>query len=172
MKSQYQKDQKASRKAKKKAAKPAREKFSAAEAWSLFRSFLKDRGDRITETRRIVLNRVLERDDHFQADDLAADLSRGPNRVSRGTVYRTLALLVRAGLVREIRDHDIHVHYEPIFGRQHHEHMICDKCGQFLEFSDHEIGLHIEQACRDHKFQQRNHRVVIFGLCKKCRDGK
>ncbi len=145
---------------------------SLAEAWKVFHAFLKQRGDRITETRRIVLARALERCDHFQADDLAADLTYGQNRVSRGTVYRTLALLVQAGLVREIRDQDTHVHYEPIFGRPHHEHMICDKCGEFLEFEDPALARHIDQACKKNDFQQRNHRVAIFGICKSCRGKK
>jgi Fur family ferric uptake transcriptional regulator len=133
-----------------------------------FQAFLRERSERITEPRRIVLESALARRDHFRADDLAADLSQGKDRVSRGTVYRTLALLVQAGMVREIRDKDTHVHYESVFGREHHEHMVCDTCGRFIEFTDADIAAHIERACRAHRFRQRTHRVVVFGVCDDC----
>ena len=138
------------------------------QAWETFRSFLKERGDRITETRQIVLAKSLARKDHFQADDLATELARGRNRVSRGTVYRTLALLVEAGILREIRDHDTHAHYEPLFGRVPHEHMICDKCGKFIEFVDDNLLEHIREACQSQNFMPRTHHVTIFGLCDNC----
>lgn len=140
-----------------------------AEAWRAFRLFLKGRGERVTEPRRIVLYRVLSREDHFRADELAGDLAEGPDRVSRGTVYRTLALLSEAGIVREIRDSDTHVHYETAFGRAHHEHLICDRCGRFVEFSDEDLRKHIDRACRNNHFLQRTHRVAVFGLCDQCR---
>ena len=139
-----------------------------AEAWEIFVGFLKSRNDRITQTRRIVLERALDRHDHFRADDLASNLARGADRVSRGTVYRTLTLLVQAGLVREIRDTDAHAHFEPVFGREHHEHMVCDECGKFIEFVDTGMEGHISRACEKQKFTQRTHRVIIFGLCSEC----
>jgi len=137
-------------------------------AWEQFRTFLRQQGHRITEPRRIVLERALLREDHFRADDLAADLATGSSRVSRGTVYRTLSLLVEAGMLREIRDSDTHVHYEPLFGRSHHEHLICDRCKRFLEFTDPALEAQIARACERSGFTPRVHHVTIFGLCAKC----
>ena len=138
-------------------------------AWAQFVTFLKSRGARITQARRIVLEGVLVRRDHFRADELADELGAGSDRVSRGTVYRTLALLVRAGLVREIRDADVHVHYESCFDREHHEHLICDECGRFIEFSDPVLERRIQSVSESHRFSPRAHRVVIFGTCAACR---
>jgi Fur family ferric uptake transcriptional regulator len=142
-----------------------------AEAWRQFTEFLKNRGDRITQARRIVFNRVFERHDHFCADDLAADLVSGPNHVSRGTVYRTLELMVKAGLVRKLRDSDVHAHYEHTFGHPEHEHMICDRCGTFIEFRSRAIPQEIHKICRTHGFEMLRHRTVIFGICAECRAG-
>jgi Fur family ferric uptake transcriptional regulator len=138
------------------------------DAWVLFRDFLRRRGERVTQPRRIVLRQAMVCKDHFRADQLAAALAKGRRPVSRGTVYRTLALLVEAGLLREIRDGDVHVHYEIAFGREHHEHMICDQCGTFIEFSDADIAEKLDHACRKHNFRQRTHRIAIFGLCEDC----
>ncbi|WP_372794838.1 Fur family transcriptional regulator [Pontiella sp.] len=149
---------------------PEEVKQSVEEAWPLFVEFLKKKDARVTQARKIVLTQVFSRHDHFCADDLAAELSSGMNHVSRGTVYRTLALMEEAGLVRVIRDTDVHAHYEHTFNHPHHEHMICDKCGQFIEFSDDEIMVLIDKACEEMGFEERNHRIVIFGTCKACKE--
>ena len=142
------------------------------DAWQEFQAFLRARCERMTQPRRIVLEAALAREDHFRADDLVADLSHRERRVSRGTVYRTLALLVEAGILRQIRDSDTHVHYEAVFGRVPHEHMVCDTCGRFIEFCDPQIAVRLKQACRTQKFQERTHRIIVFGLCENCRKAK
>ncbi len=141
---------------------------SVDEAWPLFVDFLKSKQARVTQARRIVLTQVFSRHDHFCADDLAAQLSSGPNHVSRGTVYRTLALMEEAGFVRVIRDTDVHAHYEHIFNHPKHEHMICDGCGEFIEFSDDRIAELVAEACKQKNFAERTHRIVVFGTCEKC----
>jgi Fur family transcriptional regulator, ferric uptake regulator len=145
----------------------------ARDAWETFVAFLRARpGARVTEARRRVLEAALRRHDHFRADDLASEVSSGAERVSRGTVYRTLALMVEAGLVREIRDADVHVHYEHVHGHAYHEHLICDRCGGFFEFEDKSLGERLEKVCRLHGFRHRAHRVVIFGVCRACLDAE
>lgn len=138
------------------------------QAWRKFVAIIKQRGARITRTRRTVFQHALARRDHFRADELADQLARGPQRVSRGTIYRTLALMEEAGFLRPIRDSDVHRHYERSYGHHHHEHMVCDKCGAFIEFRAPEIAQAIREHCRQRRFQERQHRVVIFGTCKKC----
>jgi Fur family ferric uptake transcriptional regulator len=140
----------------------------AEAAWTEFVGFLREQGARVTHARHVVLEHVLGRGDHFRADEIAKDLSTGPSRVSRGTIYRTLALMVQAGLVREIRDNDVHTHYEWVFGLPDHEHMVCEKCGEFIEFSDGRIGSAIRDACREQNFDCRSYRVMVFGTCPKC----
>ena len=143
---------------------------SVDEAWPLFVDFLKKKQARVTQARKIVLTQVFSRHDHFCADDLASELSSGPNHVSRGTVYRTLALMEEAGFVRVIRDTDVHAHYEHTFNHPNHEHMICDDCGAFIEFSDEILPVQIAQACVLKKFKERTHRIVVFGSCEACQN--
>lgn len=149
---------------------PEEVRQSIEEAWPLFVDFLKKKDARVTQARKIVLTQVFSRHDHFCADDLASELSSGMNHVSRGTVYRTLALMEEAGLVRVIRDTDVHAHYEHTYNHPDHEHMICDKCGKFIEFYDEQITALIEKACNEMEFEERNHRVVVFGTCKECKE--
>ena len=136
---------------------------SSEEAWPLFVSFLKERDSRITQARRIVFDRVFMRHDHFRADDLAAELASGPDRVSRGTVYRTLDLMTEAGFVQKIRDQEVHAHYEHIYGHGRHHHLICEDTREFIEFSSKVIADEIDRICKKHGFKQRFHRLVVFG---------
>lgn len=136
---------------------------SAEEAWPLFVDFLKSKASRITQARRIVFKRVFARHDHFRADDLAAELASGPDHVSRGTVYRTLDLMTEAGFVQKIRDQDVHAHYEHIYGHGRHHHLICENTGEFIEFSSPELEREIARICRENRFRERFHRIVVFG---------
>ncbi len=139
---------------------------SVEEAWPLFVAFLKSSASRITQARRIVFDRVFARHDHFRADDLAGELASGANRVSRGTVYRTLDLMTEAGFVQKIRDQDVHAHYEHIYGHGRHHHLICEETGEFIEFSSKVISAEIERICKEHNFSERFHRIVVFGSSK------
>ncbi len=139
-------------------------------AWEKLLSFLKKKKARVTRSRRIVFDLVMSRHDHFRADEIAEELSRSADRASRGTVYRTLALMVDAGLVQTVRDSDKHFHYEHVFGHQHHEHMICDVCGAFIEFRAPEIAKAIEKRCKEYGFGEHLHRLSVFGVCKDCRE--
>jgi Fur family ferric uptake transcriptional regulator len=141
---------------------------SIEEAWPRFVLFLKEKQARITQARKIVLEQVFSRHDHFCADDLAAELSSGKNHVSRGTVYRTLALMEEAGLVRVIRDADVHAHYEHTLNHPEHEHLVCEVCGEFIEFSDPILVERIQVACQEKGFLPRTHRMVVFGVCESC----
>jgi len=137
-------------------------------AWTEFVTFLRQSGARITSSRKTIFEHILRRKDHFRADEVAEALAHGRNRVSRGTVYRTLALMVEYGLIRQIRDSDTHVHYEQTLGQPHHEHMICEDCGAFIEFDDDEINRLLQAACDRIGFAQNTHRVVVFGRCATC----
>lgn len=162
MKSQYQDHFDPGRKAGDEPDEPQRQ------AWRQFVAFLRNKGARVTRARRIVLERAAARRDHFRADDLASDLAHGTDRVSRGTVYRTLALMVEAGFARTIRDADVHAHYEYVRDHDRHDHMICERCGRFVEFQEPTIADRVASACRRHGFEQRTHRVEVFGLCRQC----
>lgn len=138
--------------------------------WSEFVGFLRQRGGRITPTRRIVFERALSHGDHFRVDELVHALATGTERVSRGSVYRTLALMVEFGALRQIRDGDAHYHYEAVSASgPNHEHMVCEACGTFLEFDSSALARAIDEACEQQGFMFRTRRVTVMGRCRDCR---
>jgi len=132
---------------------------------------LKERGLRVTRERRMILSHACEHFGHFYANDLLESLDHHGFRVSRATVYRTLAHLVEKGLLRRHELGDRKTFYEPVLGRKHHEHMVCVRCGKILEFIQDEIERLQDQVCHEHGFRPLSHTLQIQGICKACRRG-
>ena len=70
---------------------------------------------------------------HFDADQLIDDMKGAGFHVSRATVYRTLAKLVDAGLLRRL-ELGPRMYYEHDYGYPQHEHLHCGQCGKMIEF--------------------------------------
>jgi Fur family ferric uptake transcriptional regulator len=136
---------------------------------SRFREYLEARNLRMTPERRKVLDVILSREGHFDAEELLQFLRRRNKRVSRATLYRTLDHLRSAGLVKMHRFGRGQALFEHVYGRKHHDHMVCDRCGLVIEFVNDEIERLQEVVCRRHKFTSTSHVMQIFGICENCR---
>lgn len=134
-----------------------------------FAEFLHRSGLKITQARRQVLEEVFQCHDHFDADDLFLKLKGKQSRVSRATVYRTLGLLVSSKLVRKMNIGAGRSVYEHILGHQHHDHLICLKCGEIFEFHNTRVEELQKKVCEEFNFQMMSHTQQIYGVCKKCR---
>jgi Fur family ferric uptake transcriptional regulator len=132
-----------------------------------FREYLEIRGEKLTEPRRVLVNHIFNNHKHFDADELVSDLRESGRRVSRSTVYRTLRLMVDAGLLRELRLTNRSA-YEHNYGYPSHDHMHCTECGAIVEFRNDEIRKIREQVGQQFGFRTDNHRFVITGQCSDC----
>jgi Fur family ferric uptake transcriptional regulator len=101
------------------------------------------------------------------------DLHKKIPEVSETSLYRTLEGLVEAGSVNRINTGASHSSYEISFGRKHHHHVICTKCG---DMEDIESGKecparkveYMALANSDKFTSIKRHSLEFFGLCKKC----
>jgi Fur family ferric uptake transcriptional regulator len=132
-----------------------------------FRALLSSRGLRFTEPRRTVAEMVFSLHTHFTVDGLYERLKRG-RRISRATIYRTLALMVKSGLVAEYDFGRGLKYYEHVFGHDVHNHFICTSCGRIEEFGDEDIGRIVERTARKRKFNVKKHTLNVFGICRAC----
>ena len=60
--------------------------------------------------------------------------------VSKASIYRTIPLLIETGLIGEVFLENGHMHYELIYGREHHCHLRCSKCNAIVEFTDKRLN--------------------------------
>ena len=134
-----------------------------------FSEYLQSRGKRITHQRRVLVDHVFERHDHFDADELIANLAQleAGRKVSRPTVYRTLNELVEAGLLRRMNLGGRAV-YEHDYGYPQHDHLHCTICDQLIEFQSDELERLREAVAREHRFRVTGHRLIVTGICHEC----
>ncbi len=158
-------------------AQPARRRAErghpkTAEPEERLRDYLRSKNLRMTPERRWVLQGVLSRDGHFDAEELLQFLHRRHMPVSRATLYRTLDHLTASGLVKRHRFGQGHALFEHIYGRHHHDHMVCDRCHSVIEFMNEDIERLQDQVCSEHGFVSTNHVMQIFGICKSCQEAE
>ena len=134
-----------------------------------FAEFLQSKGKRITNQRRILVDHVFERHDHFDAEELILNLAQQPeaSKVSRPTVYRTLNELVDAGLLRRMNLNGRAV-YEHDYGYPQHDHLHCTMCDKLIEFQSDELRSLREAVSAEHDFRVTGHRLIISGVCNEC----
>ena len=124
-------------------------------------------GHRHTRGRRDLVGHIFSYHEHFTADDLVFDVKRKKIGVSRATIYRTLDLMVEAGLLRKLRFGDRDA-YEHDYGYPEHDHLYCTKCKKIVEFHNDELVALRERTAGEHHFRSTAHRFVITGLCEEC----
>jgi Fur family ferric uptake transcriptional regulator len=126
----------------------------------------------MTDERRRILAEVYRQEGHFRPDDLLMRFRSAGLKVSRATIYRTLELLVGAGLVIRETFRGTGAHYErahKVKGSSHHDHLYCTACGAIFEFHNAEIERLQDVVCRQFGFEPRGHTHKISGLCRRCR---
>ena len=79
-----------------------------------------------------------------------------------------LKLFKDAGIAKEVDLGDRVVRYEVELEGEHHDHLVCLNCGDYLEVLDMNIERLQEELCKRYDFQMVDHRMEIFGYCKKC----
>ncbi len=138
-----------------------------------FEEFLQARGKRVTRQRRMIVDYVASRHEHFDAEQLLGDLRRtaAGERASRPTVYRTLAEMVEAGLLKKMVL-DGRAVYEHDYGYPQHDHLYCTNCRRLIEFSSDEVARICDAVAAQHQFRARSHRLIVSGLCSDCRSSK
>jgi Fur family ferric uptake transcriptional regulator len=134
-----------------------------------FREFLASRPkpQRYTEQQREMVRHIFAKHQHFDTDELLAELQRANRRVSRATVYRTLTKLVDAGLLRRIEIGPRTV-YDHDYGYPWHEHLVCGKCKKMIEFTDAGISAAVKAVAAAHRFQMDGYDLVVNGTCAEC----
>ena len=93
-----------------------------------FQDFL-PQGQKLTQERTSLVREIFSTHYHFEADELLFKMKQKSVKISRATVYRTLELLVKSGLVRRVHLGEDHYHYEHVRGDSHHDHLVCTACG-------------------------------------------
>ena len=136
-----------------------------------FKTILKENSLKFTKQRELILNFLYNNDDHFTPEDIYMLLKKEYPGINIGiaTVYRTLTLLEESGIVSSISFGAQGKKYE-LGLKKHHDHLICSKCGEIIEFFDETIEERQKEIAKKFNFQMHDHTMKIVGLCEKCQN--
>lgn len=121
----------------------------------------------MTASRQAIWDVLLDSGGHVSADGLMEMVRRQSPGIGRMTVYRTLDLLCRVGLIRPVYQGTGAAHYV-LMEHGHHHHLICSGCGAVIEVEEcflEEIGRALGGRF---KFEVQGHLLELYGMCQDC----
>jgi Fur family ferric uptake transcriptional regulator len=132
---------------------------------------LSEKGYRLTPQRLMILSAIESSSDHISAEEIYAQVAAKYPHVNISTVYRTLELLKKLGMVYEINlgEGRIRFHAEE---SGHHHHLVCQECGVVIDIDESTLSSLRDILMRDYRFQAELRHVAVFGVCENCRKKK
>ncbi|GAB7022595.1 Fur family transcriptional regulator [Salidesulfovibrio brasiliensis] len=133
-----------------------------------FTTYLSEKNLKMTPQRRLILDTFIDEKQHLSPEELYDKVKKVDPSIGQATVYRTLKLLVEAGIVESLDFADGVSRYEVSWGEEHHDHLICERCGKNIEILDDVIEKRQEAIAKEHGFTLSHHKMYLYGLCSKC----
>jgi len=132
---------------------------------------LHEKGYRLTPQRLMILEAIESSRDHISAEEIYAQVAARYPHVNISTVYRTLELLKKLGMVYEIDLGEGRIRYHAEESGHHH-HLVCQGCGTVIDIDESTLSSLRDILLRSYNFHAELRHVAIFGLCQNCRKKK
>jgi len=129
---------------------------------------LKELGYRLTPQRMMILSAIEKSDRHISAEEIYSQIVAEYPQLNISTVYRTLELAKRLGLVTETDLGGGRVRYHPA-EKGHHHHLVCQECGAITDLDEGLLSSLKSVLLREYKFSADLRHLAIFGRCVNCR---
>ena len=128
---------------------------------------LSQQGYRLTPQRLMILEAIDSSDHHISAEEIYAQIVTKYPSVNISTVYRTLELLKRLGLVTETDLGEGRVRYHPV-EKGHHHHLVCRECGALIDLDESLLSPLRSALLREYQFDADLRHLAIRGRCVSC----
>jgi Fur family ferric uptake transcriptional regulator len=134
--------------------------------------FVSEKGGRLTKERALLLQVSCELGTHFTPESIQRTLTARGSRMAMTTIYRNLPALEKAGIIRRTtfreEENNGAATYEHVWGRPHHDHLLCQACGKRIEFQYDALEVLQDLVARKHGFRLVGHHLELIGLCSDC----
>lgn len=127
---------------------------------------LKKSGVRITPQRNAILAYLVTSKSHPTADDIYQSLASNFPNMSVATVYNNLRVFLSVGLIKELTYGDASSRFD--FITHDHYHIICDSCGDIVDFQYPGLEEVEQLAAHITGFKVNSHRLEVYGTCPTC----
>ncbi len=128
--------------------------------------YLEDHHLKRTRQREAILDVFLQSTGHISSDELHERVRDKFPGIGSTTVYRTMKILCDAGLAVERNFEGGVTRYE--IPHEHHDHLVCVRCGKIIEFECTMIEAAQERIASDYHFRLLRHRHELYGHCSDC----
>lgn len=146
------------------------ERINTVETTGHLQKTLRQRGIRLTRQRRVILQVMDDAEQHLDVDQILERAQKLNKDVHLVTVYRTIDLLKKQGLIDELDL--LHLrgdrHYYETHGPRDHIHVACLRCGKVREFESHLYEQLKSQIARDCQLLVTVSRTEVGGICNDC----
>lgn len=140
-----------------------------AEQMERFRQYLVDQGLKFTQQRKAIAEAFFRGGKHLSLTELLVLAKKRQAGIGYATVYRTMKLMSESGLASEHKFVEgQEARYEPTVEGEHHDHLICTRCGRIIEFEDEAIEQRQALVAAQYGFRVVSHRHEIYGECPDC----
>ena len=125
-------------------------------------------GYRMTPQRMMIVDAIEHTENHISAEDIFRQVVAKYPNVNVSTVYRTLELLEKLGLVTKTEMGVGHIVYHPL-EKGHHHHLICRECGNIINLDESVLAPLKESLQQNYQFTAELRHLGIMGLCADCK---
>jgi Fur family transcriptional regulator, ferric uptake regulator len=144
--------------------------MAATPASARFEQFVKEHRGRLTPQRQLIVKEFLALNGHYDIQELYEHFQKQGKHVNPSTIFRTLKLLVQAGIAGERHFANGNTKYE--VNVAHHDHVICLGCKKIVEFDSPKLEGVQARIVKDLGFEMAFHKHEIYGYCRDCRKKK
>jgi len=120
-----------------------------------------------TTQREFIWQILMDSKGHPSVEEIRDRLLAKGHRIGIATIYRTLKILLAAGMIRQSKLAGM-TRYEALVNEPNHLHFICNACKRTVEFPSPQIESLLGRVTADYGFVEKYSRYMIFGLCKAC----
>ncbi len=125
---------------------------------------------KVTTQRLVVSKYILSRKDHPSAEQIHTALKPDFPTISLATVYKTLNLLEKIGLVQELGFRDGVIRYDP--NTALHINLICTECDSIRDYTPEHMGDWLKSVLSDIEITPIGQRIDVYHICEKCKTKK
>jgi Fur family ferric uptake transcriptional regulator len=145
-------------------------KTTTANTNDRFQKFVRENKGRLTPQRMMIVEEFLALRGHYDVQQLYDHFLRQGKVINPSTIFRTLKLLVQAGIAVERQFANGNTKYD--VNVAHHDHLICLSCNKIVEFDSPKLEGVQAQIIRRLGFEMEFHKHEIYGYCRDCRKSR
>lgn len=141
-------------------------RINKSDIHSIFNAYLTKKGLRQTKQRKIILNVILNANDHIDVESILKKARKSDRSIGLATVYRSLQLMTEGGILVERRFTKDKSSFEVADDMStHHDHLICNQCSHIVEFFNSNLEEMQIKISEKLGFKLKTHKLELFGDC-------